>query len=51
MKQKITKCNFSFFCAVAAPHADAARFRTMCDWGNWVFPFDDSKTAFLLSCS
>jgi hypothetical protein len=41
MKQKITKCNFSYFCAVAAPHADAARFRTMCDWGNWVFPFDD----------
>ena len=33
---KINKCDFSYFCAVAAPMAPADRFRTLCDWGNWV---------------
>lgn len=23
------------------PDADEDRFRTICDWGNWIFPFDD----------
>ncbi|KAK6400434.1 hypothetical protein LTR81_024311 [Elasticomyces elasticus] len=23
------------------PDADAATFRVICDWGNWIFPFDD----------
>ncbi|PNP58285.1 hypothetical protein THARTR1_01800 [Trichoderma harzianum] len=43
MKKKINKCDFSYFCAVAAPHASRSRFRTLCDWGNWVFPYDDSE--------
>lgn len=24
-----------------APLADAQKLRTICDWGNWIFPFDD----------
>ncbi|KAJ2990133.1 hypothetical protein NUW58_g3108 [Xylaria curta] len=27
--------------AISAPDAPAPEFRTLCDWGNWVFPFDD----------
>ncbi|KAK3612856.1 hypothetical protein LTR22_028419, partial [Elasticomyces elasticus] len=23
------------------PDADAVTFRVICDWGNWIFPFDD----------
>ncbi|KAL7948162.1 isoprenoid synthase domain-containing protein [Trichoderma barbatum] len=41
MMKKINKCDFSYFCAIAAPLADRSRFRTLCDWGNWVFPYDD----------
>ncbi|OAA74565.1 terpene synthase [Akanthomyces lecanii RCEF 1005] len=41
MARKISKCDFSYFCAIAAPEAPPERFRTLCDWGNWVFPFDD----------
>ncbi|UKZ74540.1 hypothetical protein TrVFT333_002210 [Trichoderma virens FT-333] len=41
MKKKINKCDFSYFCAIAAPLASRSRFRTLCDWGNWVFPYDD----------
>ncbi|KAI9147523.1 (+)-eremophilene synthase [Paramyrothecium foliicola] len=41
LQEKIEKCDFSFFCAVAAPYAPRSKFRTLCDWGNWVFPFDD----------
>ncbi|KAL7928555.1 isoprenoid synthase domain-containing protein [Trichoderma chlorosporum] len=41
MKKKINKCDFSYFCAIAAPDASRSRFRTLCDWGNWVFPYDD----------
>ncbi|PVH78127.1 pentalenene synthase [Cadophora sp. DSE1049] len=37
----IAKTDFSLFCAISAPDADKAELRTMCDWGNWVFPFDD----------
>jgi hypothetical protein len=36
MKMKINKCDFSYFCAIAAPEAAPERFRTLCDWGNWV---------------
>lgn len=24
-----------------APSANERKFRTICDWGNWVFPYDD----------
>ncbi|KAL9487903.1 hypothetical protein ACSS6W_000180 [Trichoderma asperelloides] len=41
MKKKVNKCDFSYFCAIAAPFAPRSRFRTLCDWGNWVFPYDD----------
>lgn len=36
MQKKIRKCDFSYFIAIAAPYAPAAKFRIMCDWGNWV---------------
>ncbi|KAK5995813.1 Sesquiterpene synthase 2 [Cladobotryum mycophilum] len=39
--RKIHGCDFSYFCAVSAHSASQARLRTVCDWGNWVFPFDD----------
>ena len=38
---KIKAIDFSYFCAILAPYADFERFRLICDWGNWVFPFDD----------
>jgi hypothetical protein len=41
------KTAFSYFCSVAAPDAGPEELRTVCDWGNWVFPFDDS-TFFVL---
>ncbi|KAL7894231.1 isoprenoid synthase domain-containing protein [Trichoderma sp. SZMC 28014] len=41
MRKKINKCDFSYFCAIAAPFAPRSKFRTICDWGNWVFPYDD----------
>ncbi|KAI1120988.1 isoprenoid synthase domain-containing protein [Nemania abortiva] len=37
----ISKCDFSYFIAIAAPEAALPEYRTLCDWGNWVFPFDD----------
>ncbi|KAI1277872.1 isoprenoid synthase domain-containing protein [Xylaria sp. FL0933] len=37
----INKCGFSYFMAIAAPDAGPQEFRTLCDWGNWVFPYDD----------
>ncbi|KAG4431767.1 hypothetical protein IFR05_012743 [Cadophora sp. M221] len=41
MKKVISKTDFAWFCAVAVPDAGKEELRTMCDWGNWVFPFDD----------
>ncbi|KAL4894373.1 terpene synthase metal binding domain protein [Aspergillus ambiguus] len=35
------KTDFSYFCSISAPYAGAEELRTVCDWGNWVFPFDD----------
>lgn len=43
MRKKVSACDFSWFMSVAAPDAPAGRLKTVCDWGNWVFPFDDSK--------
>jgi len=34
-------CNFSYFAAVMVPLAERRRFQAICDWGNWIFPFDD----------
>ncbi|KAI0862227.1 isoprenoid synthase domain-containing protein [Xylaria cubensis] len=41
MSSTITKCDFSYFIAITAPEAALPEYRTLCDWGNWVFPFDD----------
>ncbi|KAH7397493.1 terpene synthase metal binding domain protein [Cadophora sp. MPI-SDFR-AT-0126] len=40
-KKIISKTDFAWFCAVAVPDARKDELRTLCDWGNWVFPFDD----------
>ncbi|GAB7336391.1 hypothetical protein MBLNU13_g09114t2 [Cladosporium sp. NU13] len=40
-QDKIKAIDFSYFCAILAPHANYERFRLICDWGNWIFPFDD----------
>ncbi|RLL97391.1 hypothetical protein CFD26_105000 [Aspergillus turcosus] len=37
----LNKTDFSYFCSIAAPDAGPEELRTVCDWGNWVFPFDD----------
>ncbi|KAF9058937.1 terpene synthase metal binding domain protein [Rhodocollybia butyracea] len=37
----LKKTGFSYFCSIAAPDALPEELRTVCDWGNWVFPFDD----------
>ncbi|KAF6826099.1 terpene synthase metal binding domain-containing protein [Colletotrichum plurivorum] len=41
MQKIVNACDFSYFCSIAAPDAPEDRLRTVCDWGNWVFPFDD----------
>ncbi|KAH7344353.1 terpene synthase metal binding domain-containing protein [Pyrenochaeta sp. MPI-SDFR-AT-0127] len=41
MRKKVNACDFSWFISIAAPEAPADRLKTVCDWGNWVFPFDD----------
>ncbi|PKY05071.1 pentalenene synthase [Aspergillus campestris IBT 28561] len=35
------KTDFAYFCSIAVPHASPEELRTVIDWGNWVFPFDD----------
>ncbi|KAL4986825.1 terpene synthase metal binding domain protein [Aspergillus falconensis] len=40
-RTRLAKTDFSYFCAVATPKAGREELRTVCDWGNWVFPFDD----------
>lgn len=37
----IRECDFAYFAAIMAPFAKEHKFRTICDWGNWVFPYDD----------
>ncbi|KFH47455.1 Presilphiperfolan-8-beta-ol synthase-like protein [Hapsidospora chrysogenum ATCC 11550] len=41
MQMKLQKLDFSYFCAIMAPNAPRKEYRTICDWGNWVFPYDD----------
>ncbi|KAL4930741.1 uncharacterized protein BDV17DRAFT_289586 [Aspergillus undulatus] len=43
-RTSLEKTDFSYFCSVAAPKAGREELRTICDWTNWVFPFDDNKT-------
>ncbi|KAM0714539.1 hypothetical protein Q7P37_009835 [Cladosporium fusiforme] len=40
-KRAVRECDFSYFAAVMIPSADQQKYRTVCDWGNWIFPFDD----------
>ncbi|KAL2844769.1 terpene synthase metal binding domain protein [Aspergillus pseudoustus] len=39
--RRLSKTDFSYFCSITAPRAGRGELRTVCDWGNWVFPFDD----------
>jgi hypothetical protein len=40
-RKRLNGIDASYFCAILAPKADHDRFRLICDWTNWVFPFDD----------
>jgi hypothetical protein len=35
------ECNFAYFASIMAPTADFSLLCIICDWGNWIFPFDD----------
>lgn len=37
----ILQCRFSYFAAVMVPFASVEKLVVICDWGNWIFPFDD----------
>ncbi|MCJ1426676.1 hypothetical protein MMC29_004579 [Sticta canariensis] len=39
--KRIAKADWSYFAAVMAKEAGSDEYRTACDWGNWVLPFDD----------
>ncbi|PWY75125.1 pentalenene synthase [Aspergillus heteromorphus CBS 117.55] len=40
-QRRLHKTDFAYFCAIAVPDAEPEELRTVFDWGNWVFPFDD----------
>ncbi|KAB8236095.1 terpene synthase family protein [Aspergillus alliaceus] len=40
-RRVITETDFSYFCSIVVPDALPSELRTVFDWGNWVFPFDD----------
>jgi hypothetical protein len=40
-RKRLHGIDASYFCAILAPKANHNRFRLICDWTNWVFPFDD----------
>ncbi|RAL02054.1 terpene synthase family protein [Aspergillus ibericus CBS 121593] len=40
-QRRLHKCDFAYFCSIAMPEAQPEELRTVIDWGNWVFPFDD----------
>ncbi|RAK94265.1 terpene synthase metal binding domain protein [Aspergillus costaricaensis CBS 115574] len=42
MASFIHKTDFGYFVAIVAPDTEEDKLRTMFDWGNWVFPFDDA---------
>ncbi|KAJ5151557.1 terpene synthase metal binding domain protein [Penicillium capsulatum] len=41
-QKTVHKIDIAYYCAILLPHVDADRFRVVCDWMNWVFPFDDA---------
>ncbi|SCV58194.1 uncharacterized protein FFB14_15497 [Fusarium fujikuroi] len=41
MCEKAKMVDASYFCGIMAPEASTSDFRILCDWANWVFPFDD----------
>lgn len=49
MESKIHRTDFSYFAAIMTPYAPMERFKTVCDWGSWAFPYDDSKCPAKLS--
>lgn len=40
---KHIRADFPYFAAVWTTEAGPDEFRTICDWCNWVFDFDDRK--------
>lgn len=40
-RRKLEKLSFSYFCGICAPYASPAELRILCDWGNWIFLYDD----------
>ncbi|KAJ5895356.1 Terpene synthase metal binding domain protein [Penicillium taxi] len=40
-RMKLDKADFALFAASWTEHAGGPEFRTICDWCNWVFYFDD----------
>ncbi|KAI0520880.1 isoprenoid synthase domain-containing protein [Xylaria bambusicola] len=41
MSSRLSRGDFGYFMAICAPDAPRAKYRTLVDWNNWVFPFDD----------
>ncbi|CZR61268.1 uncharacterized protein PAC_11164 [Phialocephala subalpina] len=41
LSKRITKTDWSYFASASAPLASKEDLKILCDWGNWVFPFDD----------
>ncbi|KAK6845983.1 terpene synthase metal binding domain protein [Apiospora arundinis] len=39
--KRVHYCDFSYFVAVLIPQAPKEKLKIACDWGNWVFMFDD----------
>lgn len=40
-KKAVQECDFAYFAAIMVPFADERKFRAICDWGNWMLPYDD----------
>jgi len=44
MQKVLNKVNSSLLAAIGAPDVGIEKYRTLCDWVNWVTPFDESKS-------
>ncbi|KGO69972.1 Terpenoid synthase [Penicillium italicum] len=42
LRKTVHEIDIAYYTAILIPHVDTDRFRTVCDWMNWVFPFDDA---------
>ncbi|EON68031.1 hypothetical protein W97_07179 [Coniosporium apollinis CBS 100218] len=40
-RKRLRKADFAYFAAIAFPDASPTKLRTVTDWFNWVFAFDD----------